>query len=219
MYKKLKLIKSNLTESPDDDLDVSNIKLDDTDDTDDTDDMEDIVDTENNQEENPISDEETNSYGAQLDELREVLPDLNLNLYQIINKENENDVIYIIGKVSDDSDDILMLVDTKPTDINNDSTDNIEDTPLSDTINEDTSDLEDRFDYVLLPNTYEEINTLNPRYGEGLNPDHQAIMDYLMNCLVEINPNATDDINNQDLEYPNTDDDKTERGEEINNED
>ena len=193
MYKKLKLIKSNLTESPDDDLDVSNIKLDDTNDIDNIDNidnMEDIVDTENNQEENPISDEETNSYGTQLDELREVLPDLNLNLYQLINKENKNDVIYIIGKVSDDSDDILMLVDTKPTDINNDSTDNIEDTPLSDTVNEDTTDLEDRFDYVILPNSYEEINTLNPRYGGDLNPDHQAIMDYLMNCLVEINPDA-----------------------------
>lgn len=175
--------------------------------------LQDTVADEENQEENPV--EEDNLLDNQLNELRDVLVDLDLNLYRIASKEDPNNVIYIIGKVAENSNDVLMLVDNKPEEINNE----IElDTPIADDIKtdevleddeevtepteEDTTEDENRFDFVVLPKSFDEINKLNPRYGEDLTPDHEAIMDYLMNCLIEINPEAAEELQNQDEEAP-----------------
>lgn len=179
-----------------------------TEDEEDQEEMEDIVDSEEDQEENPI--EEQTTLDTQLNELREILVDLDLNLYQIISKENKNNIIYIIGKVADNSNDILMLVDTKPEEINNE----IEpEEPLIDKVELDDSEEpevekpkeekdEQRFDFVVLPKVFDEINKLNPRYGDDLNPDHEAIIDYLMNCLVEINPEAAEELQKEKEEIP-----------------
>lgn len=284
--------------------------------------LEDTLDSEENQEENPV--EEKSELDKQLDELRKVLVDLDLNLYQVTSKENPNNSIYIIGKVAEDNNDTLMLIDTKPeeheevqiedepieTEIEDkepdlkesdsnrltweefekimedacaegknikgvivfkpesfdkeyseksrsyevssdnkywnpekagnslfgyclDGTDQgarldwymhsipkdnlgkrweVDYCYLQDTINEseendviepdekeepieDKSEAsEERFDFVVLPKTFAEINELNPRYGEDLTPDHEAIMDYLMNCLIEIDPEAAEEV-------------------------
>lgn len=287
--------------------------------------LEDTLDSEENQEENPV--EEESELDKQLDDLRKVLVDLNLNLYQVTSKEDPNNSIYIIGKVAEDNNDTLMLIDTKPeeheevqiedepieTEIEDkepdlkesdsnrltweefekimedacaegkdikgvivfkpesfdkeyseksrsyevssdnkywnpektgnslfgyclDGTDQgarldwymhsipkdnlgkrweVDYCYLQDTINEseendviepdekeepveDKSEAsEERFDFVVLPKTFAEINELNPRYGEDLTPDHEAIMDYLMNCLIEIDPEAAEEIQDE----------------------
>lgn len=185
-------------------------------------DAQDTIDSEEDQEENPV--EEENELDKKLDELREVLPDLNLRLYQVTNKEKPADNFYFIGKVAEDTNDVLMLVDNKPEEVNDDN--DILAAPIADeddleeaipgtdeqieqakeeskekglyTEEEEPEEilepLEDRFDYVKIPNRFEEFKTLIPRYGEDLNPDHQAIMDYLMNCLIEIDPEAAEEI-------------------------
>ena len=66
----------------------------------------------------------------------------------------------------------------------------------------------DLFDFIVLPKSFDEINKLNPRYGEDITPDHEAIMDYLMNCLIEINPEAAEELqaeDNEDLPIPTED--------------
>ena len=186
--------------------------------------LEDTLDSEENQEENPV--EEKSELDKQLDELRKVLVDLDLNLYQVTSKEDPNNSIYIIGKVAKDNNDTLMLIDTKPEEHDDIK---IEDEPIEPEINQEEEveqpkegldnipneendviepdekeqpvedeqeleTLEERFDFVVLPKTFAEINELNPRYGEDLTPDHEAIMDYLMNCLVEIDPEAAEEV-------------------------
>lgn len=175
-------------------------------------DLEDTLDSEENQEENPV--EEESELDKQLDELRKVLIDLDLNLYQVTSKEDPNNSIYIIGKVAEDNNDTLMLIDTKPEEHEEVQ---IEDEPLDVEISdEEENDIvepdekeeqidkeevietpEERFDFVVLPKTFDEINELNPRYGKDLTPDHEAIMDYLMNCLIEINPEAVEEIQDE----------------------
>ena len=198
-----------LNEAEDDEEIIDNIE--DTEEA--NEELQDTVADEENQEENPV--EEDNLLDNQLNELRDVLVDLDLNLYRIASKEDPNNVIYIIGKVAENSNDVLMLVDNKPEEINNE----IElDTPIADDIKtdevleddeevtepteEDTIEDENRFDFVVLPKSFDEINKLNPRYGEDLTPDHEAIMDYLMNCLIEVNPEAAEELQNQDEEVP-----------------
>lgn len=198
-----------LNEAEDDEEIIDNIE--DTEEA--NEELQDTVADEENQEENPV--EEDNLLDNQLNELRDVLVDLDLNLYRIASKEDPNNVIYIIGKVAENSNDVLMLVDNKPEEINNE----IElDTPIADDIKtdevleddeevtepteEDTTEDENRFDFVVLPKSFDEINKLNPRYGEDLTPDHEAIMDYLMNCLIEVNPEAAEELQNQDEEVP-----------------
>lgn len=198
-----------LNEAEDDEEIIDNIE--DTEEA--NEELQDTIADEENQEENPV--EEDNLLDNQLNELRDVLVDLDLNLYRIASKEDPNNVIYIIGKVAENSNDVLMLVDNKPEEINNE----IElDTPIADDIKtdevleddeevtepteEDTIEDENRFDFVVLPKSFDEINKLNPRYGEDLTPDHEAIMDYLMNCLIEINPEAAEELQNQDEEVP-----------------
>ena len=159
--------------------------------------------------------EESNSLDNQLADLREVLPDLDLNLYQVIDKEDTNKVFYFIGKVAEDSDDLLMLIDNNPSnDIDepsnidnklpededvdgeiNDLEDNteIQNQPLEDESNEE------RFDFIKVPLKYEDFITLNPRYGNDINPDHEAIMEYLMKCLVEENPERAEELSDDNL--------------------
>ena len=294
MYKKLKLVEraleeekdniisnTNLTEAPDEEG-LEKISDDTEEMIDNQEEIEDTIDSEEDQEENPV--EEESELDKQLDELRDVLVDLDLNLYQITSKEDKNNPIYIIGKVAEDSDDTLMLVDTKPEEVN--SEDLSDEEPIIDNIdiddkdlneaeggkikanrkfiedlikdgalddidtlnkeggfdravdywvnhyfddhsdkeiedmkaNKDTrlaessedldteepseednkTELEERFDFVKLPLKFEEINQLNPRYGNELTPDHEAIMEYLMNCLIEINPEAAEELQNSE---------------------
>lgn len=209
MYKKLKLIEAE------EDLDDLEDKVEDNLEVEEN--IEDVVDSESDQEENPV--EEETELDKELNDLRDVLIDLDLNLYQITSKEDTNNSIYIIGKVAENSDDVLMLVDTKPEEINNDleieepiepqednvmqeESDDLEEVPSEDSEPTDDvqseedkkSELEKRFDFVTLPKSFEEINKLNPRYGEELTPDHEAIMEYLMNCLIEQNPEAAEEL-------------------------
>ncbi len=159
--------------------------------------------------------EESNSLDSQLADLREVLPDLDLNLYQVIDKEDTNKVFYFIGKVAEDSDDLLMLIDNNPSnDIDEPS--NIDNKlPEDEDTDEEINDLEDnteiqnqpledeskeeRFDFIKVPLKYEDFITLNPRYGNDINPDHEAIMEYLMKCLVEENPERAEELSDDNL--------------------
>lgn len=196
-------------------------------------DLDSIIDQEQNQDENPA--EIDDLLDQQLDELREILVDLDLNLYRIADKEDINNPIYIIGKVADNSSDTLMLVDTKPVE----DTEDIEKTPLADEITEDStesdeptenteSDISDRFDFVTLPLSFAEINKLNPRWGEGLTPNHEDIVEYLMNCLIEKDPKAAEELKDDedDQEVPqdldnidNIPAEENDREEDLDNED
>lgn len=186
--------------------------------------LEDTLDSEENQEENPV--EEESELDKQLDDLRKVLVDLDLNLYQVTSKEDPNNSIYIIGKVAEDNNDTLMLIDTKPEEheevqiedepiepeinqeeveqteevldnVPNEENDIVEPDEKEEPVEDKSEASEERFDFVVLPKTFAEINELNPRYGEGLTPDHEAIMDYLMNCLIEIDPEAAEEIQDE----------------------
>ena len=318
---------SALTEAEDDE-ELEDIKDDVKEDLENQEELEDTIDSEEDQEENPV--EEESELDTKLNELRDILVDLDLNLYQITDKEDLNNSVYIIGKVAEDSDDVLMLVDTKPEEVNSEEvpeeepiidkidTDNdLEESALKeskenkltweqfeeamtnaskegknikgvivfkpesfdkeyseesrsyevssdnkywdgsklgsslfgycldgtdqgarldwymkavpedglgkrwivdycyledDTINEaedieipketeedeHKTELEQRFDFVKLPNSFEELNKLNPRYGEELTPDHESIVEYLMNCLIEKNPEAAEELQNNE---------------------
>ena len=208
MYRILKLNESEkLTEDIEKDKEEAAEQV--QDDIDANEELEDVIDSEENQEENPV--EEESELDKKLDELREVLVDLDLNLYRIASKEDPNNVIYIIGKVAEETNDTLMLIDTKPQepmendiDLEEPIIDNIEveeseedkdeEVEVDNTEEEVLETPEQRFDFVVLPKSFDEINKLNPRYGEDITPDHEAIMDYLMNCLIEINPEAAEEI-------------------------
>lgn len=181
-----------------------------TEDVDEDETVDEVVD--DIQDETPTEDEEENStLDKQLDELRDILPDLDLNLYQVTSKENPNSSFYFIGKVADDSNKVLMLVDNKP--VENDD----ENLPIE--VEEDDSNIEpvdgdetsedeeedNRFDFVIVPDKFDDFTKLNPRYGDELNPDHDAIMDYLMKCLVEVNPEKAQELNQDDAEDIDTD--------------
>lgn len=171
-------------------------------------DLDDVVDDEENQTENPV--EEKSELDKDLDELREVLVDLDLSLYRISSKEDPNNVIYIIGKVAENSNDTLMLIDTKPEEPKEDEAlkpiaDKVVNDEESDEDDEESDEdkkeeLKSRFDFIVLPKSFDEINKLNPRYGEDITPDHEAIMDYLMNCLIEENPKAAEELQKDDTE-------------------
>ena len=305
--------KANLTEA-DDDIEELQDKAEE--DLENQEELEDTLDSEENQEENPV--EEESELDNQLNELRDILVDLDLNLYQITDKEDLNNSIYVIGKVADESNDILMLIDTQPEEVNSEEIP--EEEPIINDIDIDNKDLkeavipnhnnltcpkcksnnyveiddgeyedgtqeyhyeckdcgyisnkdgydleeadertykdedeaeyyrnkelyansnlarhkeamekaakackekgikldeaeeietpeeeednktelEQRFDFVKLPSTFEEVNKLNPRYGEELTPDHDAIVEYLMNCLIEINPEAAEELQKEE---------------------
>ena len=165
------------------------------------------------QDETPTEDEEEISVlDTQLNELREILPDLDLRLYQVTNKEDTNKVFYFIGKVAENSDDVLMLVDTNP-EAEEISEIPVEEGSLKEAAFEAIEDEEEteepeNFDFQVIPNSYDELAKLNPRYGEDLTPDHEKIMEYLMNCLVKKNPERAEEIQAEksleDLEEPET---------------
>lgn len=215
------LKESTLTEAEDDEEEKKEEEIEQAED-----DLEDTLDSEENQEENPV--EEESELDKQLDELRKVLVDLDLNLYQVTSKEDPNNSIYIIGKVAEDNNDTLMLIDTKPEEhddikiedepiepeikeenpeeeqseevldnIPNKENDVVEPDEKEEPVEQELETPEERFDFVVLPKTFAEINELNPRYGEDLTPDHEAIMDYLMNCLIEIDPEAAEEIQDE----------------------
>lgn len=254
--------KANLTEAEDE---VEELQDKAEEDLENQEELEDTVDSEEDQEENPV--EEESELDKQLDELRDILVDLDLNLYQITDKEDLNNSIYIIGKVADESNDVLMLVDTQPEEVNSEEIpeeepiindidinneelkesdektykdedeaeyyrnkelyansnlarhreamkkaakackekgiklDEAEDLENNEESEEDEhkTELEQRFDFVKLPSTFEEINKLNPRYGEELTPDHETIVEYLMNCLIEINPEAAEELQKDEV--------------------
>lgn len=162
------------------------------------------------QDETPTEDEEEiSALDTQLNELREILPDLDLRLYQVTNKEDTNKVFYFIGKVAEDSDDVLMLVDTNP----EAEEISVEEGSLKEAafeaIEDEKEDEEpENFDFQVIPNSYDELAKLNPRYGEDLTPDHEKIMEYLMNCLVKKNPDRAEELQAEktpeDLEEPET---------------
>lgn len=182
-------IQESLVEAEDDEEELEDIeKAEETEE-----DLEDTVDSEEDQEENPVEEEST--LDQQLDEIREVLVDLDLRLYKIMNNEEE---FYIIGRLDPISNQVEMLVDTQPADTMNvniepDGSETAEKT-LKDS--EETNlpdkdiDIATRFDYIKLPVKFEQIKDMFPRYGEDLTPDHEAIMEYLMNLLIEQNPRA-----------------------------
>ena len=177
----------------------------------DNDSVDEVVD--DIQDETPTEDEEENStLDKQLDELRDILPDLDLNLYQVTSKENPNSSFYFIGKVADDSNKVLMLVDNKPVENNDenlpieveeDDDSNIEPVDGDETSEDEEED--NRFDFVIVPDKFDDFTKLNPRYGDELNPDHDAVMDYLMKCLVEVNPEKAQELNQDDAEDIDTD--------------
>lgn len=200
----------DLTEADEDEEELEDIQDDVKEDLENQKELEDTIDSEEDQEENPV--EEESELDTQLNELRDILVDLDLKLYQITDKEDLNNSVYIIGKVADDSNDVLMLVDTKPEEVNSEEipdeepiinnvdvdTDIEEDEEVEVEDTEKETELEQRFDFVKLPNSFEEVNKLNPRYGEGLTPDHEAITEYLMNCLVEMNPEAAEELQKEE---------------------
>jgi len=133
---------AKLTEA-DDDLDDLKDKAEE--DLENKEELEDTVDSEEDQEENPV--EEESELDKQLNELRDILIDLDLNLYQITDKEDLNNSIYVIGKVADESNDILMLVDTQPEEVNSEEIP--EEEPIIDNIDIDNADIdtdEDKLD-------------------------------------------------------------------------
>ncbi len=124
---------AKLTEADDD---IEDLKDKAEEDLENQEELEDTVDSEEDQEENPI--EEESELDKELNELRDILVDLDLNLYQITDKEDLNNSIYIIGKVAEDSDDVLMLVDTKPEEVNSEEIP--EEEPIIDNIDTDNID-------------------------------------------------------------------------------
>ena len=164
------------------------------------------------QDETPAEEEEkSNVLDSELEDLREVLPDLDLNLYQVTDKEDTNKIFYFIGKVAEDNNDVLMLIDNNPTkdidepstindelpeDEDNKEVDELEDTETNDDEVNDESK-ENRFDFVRIPDKYEDLAKLSPRYGDELNPDHEAVMEYLMKCLVEKDPKRAEELSSE----------------------
>lgn len=143
--------------------------------------QEETVDSEENQEENPV--EEESLLDTQLDEIRDILIDLDdIRLYKIVSQDK--DEFYILGKVSDNSDDVEMLVDTQPIDFEGKEETDEEITP---------EEIKQKFQFVTLPLQYDQIKDMNPKYGEDLETNHEEIMNYLMNLLIEQNPEAAEE--------------------------
>lgn len=160
--------------------------------------QEETIDSEEDQEENPV--EEESLLDKQLDELREILIDLDdIRLYKVVSKDNEE--FYILGKVAENSNDVEMLVDTQPIDYENqdDSEESVEITP---------EEINQKYQFVSLPLQFDMIKDMNPKYGEDLNPNHEEIVSYLMNLLVEQNPEAAEEHKEDDVEISEPTEDK-----------
>lgn len=159
--------------------------------------QEETVDSEEDQDENPI--EEESLLDTQLDELRDILVDLDdIRLYKIISQDY--DEFYILGKVSDNSDDVEMLVDTQPINFEGKEDSDEEINP---------EDLKQKFQFVTLPLQFDQIKDMNPRYGEDLEPNHDEIVSYLMNLLVEQNPEAAEEHKEEKVEIKEPEDEES----------
>ena len=186
------------------------------------------------QDETPTEDEEdNNTLDNQLQDLRDILPDLDLSLYQVTSKEDPNKNFYFIGKVSDDDNKVLMLVDNNPTDEEDEASKiedelpnedeavdeankDIIDEPENDSDNNSDESEEGRFDFALTPYKYDDFVTLNPRYGDELNPDHEAIMEYLMKCLIEKDPDKAKELQDKEDDIDTLDATLEDEEDEIN---
>lgn len=210
MYKTLKLLKEaedeelvNQLTNPEEDVDE---KEDKEDEEEIKQDQEETIDSEEDQDENPV-DEDNNILDTQLNELRDILIDLDdLRLYKIT---GEDDEFYIIGKMSDNSDNVEMLVDTQPIDADEPSETKPSLTP---------EEIKVKYQFTTLPDKIELIKDMNPKYTEEGNPRHEELIEYLMNLLLEQNPEAAEDINNDedvDIEEPENEDLPDESSEEI----
>ena len=156
------------------------------------DNQEETLDSEEDQEENPVEEEST--VDNQLDELRDILVDLDdIRLYKIVSEDKEE--FYILGKVAENSNDVEMLVDTQPIDF-----EGKEDSEEPKEINPE--EINQKFQFISLPLKFEDIKDMNPKYGEDLNPNHEEIVTYLMNLLVEQNPEAAEEHKEEKIEEP-----------------
>lgn len=151
------------------------------------DNAEETVDSEDDQDENPI--EEESDLDKELDEIRNILVDLDdIRLYKIVGDDDE---FYILGKVSDSSNDVEMLVDTQPADVY----DNPEESGNEIVPQEQ---IEAKFQFVTLPKKIDMIKDMYPKYGKELNPRHEELISYLTNLLIEQNPEAAEELNNEE---------------------
>lgn len=151
------------------------------------DNAEETVDSEDDQDENPI--EEESDLDKELDEIRNILVDLDdIRLYKIVGDDDE---FYILGKVSDSSNDVEMLVDTQPADVY----DNPEESGNKIIPQEQ---IEAKFQFVTLPKKIDMIKDMYPKYGKELNPRHEELISYLTNLLIEQNPEAAEELNNEE---------------------
>lgn len=195
---------AKLTEADEEDLEDKIEDLEKAEDIEDN--QEETLDSEEDQEENPAEEEST--LDTQLDELRDILVDLDdIRLYKIVSKDNEE--FYILGKVANDSNDVEMLVDTQPIDY-----ENKEDSKETQEINPE--EIDQKYQFVSLPLKFDMIKDMNPKYGEDLNPNHEELVSYLMNLLVEQNPEAVEE-QREEIEEPK-DEELPEVPEEINSE-
>lgn len=165
--------------------------------------LEDVVDEEKTEDDETLVD-------SKLNELREILPDLNLSLYRIAN--NEKDIYYIIGKLDDDGESILMLTernpekDTETTEPiktkdadeviqNEDEDEEVEKVDVS--MSDEIEDINKEYEFVTLPYELDNVLKLAPIYSnndENKLPNHDKLMDYLMQQLIEIDPDKAEEI-------------------------
>ena len=107
-----------------------------------------------------------------------------------------------------------MLVDNNPTEDEDEPSKIDDELPVDEDVKEiDNSELNDdiessnseesdeseenRFDFVIIPSSYDDLAKMNPRYGDELNPDHEAIMEYLMKCLIEKSPEKAEELSSE----------------------
>lgn len=175
-----------------------------------TEELEDVVDEEKTEEDETLVDEKLN-------ELREILPDLDLSLYRLV--QDEKNIYYIVGKLDDDGETILMLTEKNPKsqedeivdDIKIEDTDDIKTKDAEDVIQneeeipeaeetleiKDDVDIKDEYEFVPLPYELENVLKLSPIYSnddEAQLPDHDKLVDYLMQQLIEIDPERAEEI-------------------------
>ena len=104
-----------------------------------------------------------------------------------------------------------MLVDTQPIDYENRDTEEVKElTP---------EEVAQKYQFMSLPQKFENIKDMNPKYGKDLTPDHEEIVSYLMNLLIEQNPEAAEEAKDEEVPIEEPENDEfPEVPEEINSE-
>lgn len=111
-----------------------------------------------------------------LDDLRDVLVDLDWKLY-MLTQGGKDDVCYIIGRINGEDTEMLVSSPNPTTD-------------------------EQSFDWIELPLSYNTVLSYDTVYGkkdengEDIRPNHEAIMDYLMSSLEEVDPDKYEELQN-----------------------